>query len=692
MNHPIRTTLLTLLTATCLTGETIAQGGSNPLTRNRTRQGPSQEAPDAFARRFHGDGIELVLKRAASGYEGTLRFGDSKYPVKARALGPTLKGSFHASGEDYEFSATLAGDRMTLTSDGRDFAMTGDPLPKPALARATAETAGVSVRVPTGWSIVHQHEDGFAILAPDLGQPLRDSAVLSVHQLQVFAEEREGSLQDMMLNKLDSVFPTMTLGDGLSISLEASDGSAFRVGSADCVQFPMTVESGGRKGRGWVAMRVDADRALICWAVGLGEHAEAALKVGKQVFAGLERAKGGQSKKRENPLKRRERTERKEQGGDNPLKRRKQAEPRPHNQGSADDTILLTRHTVVDQGFGGIESHRFLAPRGWRADAKVLWTQHPSQYLHFVADISDRDGTAVTFGPSTACAYGDSTSLQTHGAFDGQSFADGTAYAEPPQNVGDTALHLLLPRMRPQAVDVRLVRATLDEQAEQDLRQLFASVIATVEQSGHLQSWLHCESALLEYQENGQRFEEELRYVVVGTHTQGLELVSGPWGKWVASDVRSVRAPKGQLESRRPLLETILASVQETPRWAISKHEMKMQEIQRKGAQGRATIAAMHQRGQMIAQNNSQLSDMQMQGWRDRNRSQDRMHAATIRGIRDVQAFSSRSGTTFEVDQRFDRVFENGRGEVLLSTNPGFDPANDPRLNSADWTRLVQSR
>ena len=50
------------------------------------------------------------------------------------------------------------------------------------------------------------------------------------------------------------------------------------------------------------------------------------------------------------------------------------------------------------------------------------------------------------------------------------------------------------------------------------------------------------------------------------------------------------------------------------------------------------------------------------------------------------------AGGALEIDQRFDHVFENGRGEVLLTTNPGYDPAHDPRLESADWTRLAQSR
>ncbi|MCC6784466.1 MAG: hypothetical protein IT457_16605 [Planctomycetes bacterium] len=85
----------------------------NPLAG---RRGPDA---DPFARRFRGEALELALDGDAKrGYRGTLSVDGERYPVTAGTRDGVLRGSFVVDGESYEFEARLAGDRLTLKSDG----------------------------------------------------------------------------------------------------------------------------------------------------------------------------------------------------------------------------------------------------------------------------------------------------------------------------------------------------------------------------------------------------------------------------------------------------------------------------------------------------------------------------------------------------------------------------------------------
>ena len=287
MTHPIQTTLLTVLTTAVLAGEVFAQSETNPLTRTRRTQTPAEASADPFARTFRGDRIQLVLKRSTSGYSGTLRFGDQDYPVTARVLGPSLRGSFRANGEDGPFTAKLTADRMTLSSDGSEFQLIGDPLPNATL-RTTAPKAGLSFVQPSGWSIAEE-DRGIAYIAPETGHAMEGSAVQSIHSLPLNAEERAMTLEDLTIAMMDRVFPTMTLGKGLKISVDLPQGGEQRQGTTTWYEVPMSIRSGEREGRGWLGVKPAGDRALVCWVVGLAPHTDTALKAGKCVFTSLRR-------------------------------------------------------------------------------------------------------------------------------------------------------------------------------------------------------------------------------------------------------------------------------------------------------------------------------------------------------------------------------------------------------------------
>ena len=162
-----------------------AAGGSNPLAK--------KPAADVFARPFKGDGIELALTgNAKDGYRGTLVFQGQRYDAEAQAKGDNLGGRFRAGEQWFDFTATLAGDALTLASGGSTYKLAGEPIapvaeaPQNPLARgggAPADAsfppladvfAGTTTRfehprgwfgfdMPEGWTVYQQNDTGMVL-------------------------------------------------------------------------------------------------------------------------------------------------------------------------------------------------------------------------------------------------------------------------------------------------------------------------------------------------------------------------------------------------------------------------------------------------------------------------------------------------------------------------------------------------
>ena len=92
-------------------------GGVNPL---------DDAAPAApFAGSFKGEKLSIDLTPAtADAYTGTLRMGAKSFPAKAKADGTRLTGSFDSNGTAFDFTATLDGPTLTLTSGQTRYTLT----------------------------------------------------------------------------------------------------------------------------------------------------------------------------------------------------------------------------------------------------------------------------------------------------------------------------------------------------------------------------------------------------------------------------------------------------------------------------------------------------------------------------------------------------------------------------------------
>lgn len=123
--------VLLLASALALPGPALAQ---NPLAR--------KAAPDPFTREYVGEELQLRLQKDGDGYRGSLVFGEQTFPARAgKRQGDRIEGTFAVDGEEYSFRCTLAGDVLTLVSDGVEYTLRAkaEPATKNPLARGRKE-------------------------------------------------------------------------------------------------------------------------------------------------------------------------------------------------------------------------------------------------------------------------------------------------------------------------------------------------------------------------------------------------------------------------------------------------------------------------------------------------------------------------------------------------------------------------
>lgn len=90
-----------------------APPADNPLARHVA----------SLAGSYRGDELAVDLAEKEGRYTGTMTLHDKTFPLTAHAEGNKLDGTFQASGSTFNFTASLAGETLTLVSDGNTYAM-----------------------------------------------------------------------------------------------------------------------------------------------------------------------------------------------------------------------------------------------------------------------------------------------------------------------------------------------------------------------------------------------------------------------------------------------------------------------------------------------------------------------------------------------------------------------------------------
>ncbi len=93
------------------------------------------------------------------------------------------------------------------------------------------------------------------------------------------------------------------------------------------------------------------------------------------------------------------------------------------------------------------------------------------------------------------------------------------------------------------------------------------------------------------------------------------------------------------------------------------------------------------QRAHVNASNS--ISEMSMQGWRDRNASSDRMQEKAVDGIWEQSNYNSSSAETYKASNNYNQYWINGQGEYISTNDVNYNPNIDNTANNSNWEQLA---
>jgi len=318
--------------------------------------------------------------------------------------------------------------------------------------------------------------------------------------------------------------------------------------------------------------------------------------------------------------------------------------------------VQVRREQIIDRnGFEKpMPALTTFVPVGWRAQGGVLWSlQNPcgSGYnIDFKA--TSRDGrSGFHFFPMEQWQW---NSL-------GMSATMGCPFTQ----VTSVRQHMerLVQRGRPGA-------RWLDFRARPDivanLKQL-QQVVPTP--MGEIRTWVEAGEALIAYRHNGLEMRETVAVAVVFSLTRTTPMMGMPATEYLTAATLpgfAMFAPRGQLNFR--LAELIRKSAKPTPQWSarITQHNTKISNIQLQGARDRARITA--RAGEEIRQ-------MQADSWRIYNESSDRLSRERSEAIRGVETYNDPYyGGSVQLDSSYNHAWQLNDGTYVLTDDPSFNP------------------
>ncbi|MEZ5892311.1 MAG: hypothetical protein R3C58_04095 [Parvularculaceae bacterium] len=327
----------------------------------------------------------------------------------------------------------------------------------------------------------------------------------------------------------------------------------------------------------------------------------------------------------------------------------------------------VTRAEIIDRN--GFEkpmvATTVLLPAGWTHEGGLVWKQGPACGAPY--DISFRarspDGrSGVEIIPQEQWYW---TNMPVAGAQD----------PCPQAQVGSVQDYLasVVSRMRPGAriVDFRR-RPDVEERYKQFLQQ-------SNYPGSQMRSWAEAGEALIAYADNGVDMRETIGSVVMFTQMSFDGMIGmAPMQMLSATTMPgfSMRAPNGQLDFK--LAEMIRTSAKDDPQWSarMAKYYENVRRINAKGSSD--AIRSTADRSRIISQTNNDIMQMQMDGWRSRNASSDRMQRETVESIRGVETYNDPyNGGTVQLDNTYDNAWQLNDGGYVLSNDAGFDPNVD---------------
>ncbi len=321
--------------------------------------------------------------------------------------------------------------------------------------------------------------------------------------------------------------------------------------------------------------------------------------------------------------------------------------------------------TVVFQRVAEPKENAFtmLVPKGWLVEGGIFRVDPsraggPGNSVEAKCDIavkSDRSGT-VMLRRLPKINYADGPIVPpTHGP--GANYNGMTVVRMP--NV-EGFLSYTFKQVRPGARDVKVVRKEPLPKLASAVTRAAAPLNSQLAQAGVKPMTFHAGFIVVEYAEGGARYKELLYTVLVDARAS--------MAAWSNDFTTLMRAPAGEADSWKPILDIISNSVQFNPQWVAG--EMK--------GQGQRADTARR-----VLEDMNRI-DREIVAHRDRTRKEIQTDQyLTLTGKNDYK--NPFTGKVERDTSDWKMRWVNSSGEYIYSNDTLYDPTRDPEERRKDW-------
>jgi hypothetical protein len=330
-------------------------------------------------------------------------------------------------------------------------------------------------------------------------------------------------------------------------------------------------------------------------------------------------------------------------------------------------TLVLEKHTVHDTAAVNHDALTFLKPRGWTVQGGIKW--YPNMTHQACLEVRVGNPMGLEQIETLPWSYGTWITNPVMPMQTGSNYM-GNIVLRPIEDPGEVVRTLTIPSFRPNA---RIVGV---QELPEVARGLSQSMGCRVRSS----------RVRLEYALNGQAIEEDM-YVSIYVTRSNLGVnnaVSYLWGPaWTPF---ALRARKGELDAKTPLLLAIADSARFNPQW-FAEYSGVCQLFQLRMAKD---IENARRLSETITRNSNEIFQMYSDSYWKRQASQDQLarnFSDTIRGVDRYQ--SPYEKYPVQLPSGYQHAWAGSDGTYVLSNDAGFDPNVGSTTN---WTLMNTAR
>ncbi len=331
--------------------------------------------------------------------------------------------------------------------------------------------------------------------------------------------------------------------------------------------------------------------------------------------------------------------------------------------------VRLRMINCIDQQGIGVEAFRMLIPADWQFEGGVHWVMNnpgaPAAVAFRVYNPQGKE--AFEAFPNINCYWTNNPMITAMYPIGGLYFGN---EVRPPMPALQALLQLVVPRYRGQMPGLQIVQ---QEQLPNLAQQIRADIQSPVPQA---------QPAMTDGARVRLRYGdvEEDVFGVVEVVQVGMPMMMGMVEHiyWTAEYLLAFRAQAGQLDSLADTFKAITRSFRLNPEWYGRYTQVIQYLIQNQIQQ----IQSVGQLSRIISQTSSQISDMMMQAYNQRQQTMDRLADQFSQAIRGVdEYYDPFKGQGVELPGGYNYAWSNALGEYIVTDDPNFNPNVGSNLN-----------